>query len=552
MEKLKSFIKSKIIFLFAFALLVFMLCTPLMQYRVNVSDDYLFHYSRIKSITDSLKQGVFPVKVHYPMANTCGYGTGFFYPNFFLYIPAIINLFISNIGLTYKLFLVIILSALFIISYFSIKTVTKNPKTALFSTILIMCSNALMLNLYDRTALGELLGFVFITPIICGLYNYVHDDFDKPYILAIGFLGVANAHLITTLICIIFSILYLLVNINSSIKNPKKVLKLLITAVIVIMISTAFWLPMLEQLSVQKYKLSEPWTNIKDDSFTPIDLLGVGKFSIGIIFTIFVPIFIFGIFDKKFENKKKLFSMFALFFMFLMVFSPFWNLTNAYSNIIQFKWRLLGITTILVSISIPLYVEYYCNKLNIKFNYIFIPLVLIVMILSFRHMNDVIKSHNKYKSEYIETVIYTIPESIGGGQEYLPIETDYDFLLENSYIVSIDTGAKIAMAKENFKGTLFIEQVYNASSVEVPFIYYLGYVSNITSPDGQTVTPLAVEKSENGLLKIIIPDNLYGTINVWYDGTDIQTFSYWVSTLSILGICVFGIYKFIKAKRASK
>ena len=73
-----------------------------MQDKTSIADDYLFHYARIQSITDSLKQGIFPVKIHFPMANTSGYGCGFFYPNLFLYIPAIINLFISDIGLSKK------------------------------------------------------------------------------------------------------------------------------------------------------------------------------------------------------------------------------------------------------------------------------------------------------------------------------------------------------------------------------------------------------------------------------------------------------------------
>lgn len=551
MEKIKKYMKEKKNIIFVFVIVIFILCLPLMQYRLSIADDHLFHFSRIQSITDCLKNGIFPVKVHTNMANSCGYGTGLFYPNLFLYIPAIINLFISNIGLSYKIFTVIILSLLFFLSYISIKSVTKDTKTALLGTILIMFSKGLIHNLYDRTALGELIGFIFITPIICGLYNYVHDDFNKPYLLALGFFGVANSHLITTLICIIFSVLYFLINIKSSIKNPKKFLKLILTAIVVILLSASFWIPMLEQLSVQEFKLSHPWTSIKDEEYYPIDLFGTGKYSIGLIVTVFTPILIYGLLDKKVDRKVKPLAFLTIFIMALMLCGPFWTLTNDFSNIIQFKWRLIGIITILSSICIAILVKHYSSEFNIKFEPIIIALIAISMAYTIIIMNDTLKNHNTCTSEYIETIIYGIPESIGGGQEYLPVELDYDRLQLNSYIAFLDNNQQIPVSKDGIRTTAYIEQGYKATFVEVPCIYYLGYVSNITSPEG-VVTPFAVEKSENGLTKVIVPDNLYGTLNVWYDGTELQDISYFISLATSVVLCVvFVIYKLKKYKKVS-
>ena len=162
--------------------------------------------------------------------------------------------------------------------------------------------------------------------------------------------------------------------------------------------------------------------------------------------------------------------------MFLMLFSPFWNLTNEYSNIIQFKWRLLGITTILSCISIAIFVKHYSDKLNIKYEYLFTIFAVASAAICIINMEEIISNHDNYKSEYISTIIYNIPESIGGGQEYLPVETDYDYLLENSFIVSTNTGAKTAIAKENqnihFVQALFLFSICSFSFI-VLFIHIL-------------------------------------------------------------------------------
>ena len=251
LEKIKKlFIENKLFIVISIAL-IFAVSMPFMQERLLCADDYQYHMARIQSLTDSLKIGIFPVKIHYKMANSFGYGSGLFYPNFFIYFPAIINLLINNLGLSYKIFIVVILSLLYALNYYSFKSVTKQHKTALLITALVFLSRCLSLNLYDRSALGEFLGFLFIAPIVCGLYNYVYDDFDKPFLLIIGFLGVFNAHLITSFICLIYAIIYFLIHIKTSIRNPKRFLKLIISAMIVILISAAFWIPMVEQLSVQ-------------------------------------------------------------------------------------------------------------------------------------------------------------------------------------------------------------------------------------------------------------------------------------------------------------
>lgn len=548
LEKVKKYFTENKLFIVISVALIFAISMPLIQERLLCADDYQYHFARIQSITDSLKIGIFPVKIHYSMANGFGYGSGLFYPNFFLYFPAIINLFINNLTLSYKIFIVTILSILYAFNYHSFKSVTKQHKTALLITALVFLSRCLVLNLYDRNALGEFLGFLFIGPIVCGLYNYVYDDFDKPFLLIIGFLGVFNAHLITSFICLIYAIIYFLIHIKTSIRNPKRFLKLIVSAMIVILISAAFWIPMVEQLSVQKYKLSDPWTKIENDEYAPLDLFGVSRYSIGLIYTISTPILFYSLFESQIEKNKKVFIILALIFTFIMLFSPFWKLTASVSNIIQFKWRLIGLTTVLDSISVCIILVYYANKYNINFDVLLVNVIIFAFVLTFINLNTVVDNHELYNNTYLNEILFAGENQIGGGQEYLPLELDYSEHLIEPDVALTNTTERILFQKAGLSGTCKIDPNKNIKSMDIPYIYYLGYSAYIVQDD-ESIVPLEVTKDSVGLVKVNIPDNVSGTLVVFYNGTKIQKISYLISIFTIIGTC---IYIIIKKRKTSK
>lgn len=63
-------------------LIVIALSLPLFRKNMFLGDDYEYHAARIQSISDSLKNGVFPVKVHSQMANGYGYASRNFLSKF--------------------------------------------------------------------------------------------------------------------------------------------------------------------------------------------------------------------------------------------------------------------------------------------------------------------------------------------------------------------------------------------------------------------------------------------------------------------------------------
>lgn len=163
MEKIKN---NKFLILI-FICTIFILILPNLNSNLLIGDDYTFHLARIQSMADSIKSGLFPVKINSTLANSFGYGASLFYPDLFLYFPSLIMA-IFNISLitSYKLFIIVYLCFMFIIFYKSFYYLTNNKNTSIFGTIFLLLSKVLFLSLYNRFALGEFLGFAFILPAI--------------------------------------------------------------------------------------------------------------------------------------------------------------------------------------------------------------------------------------------------------------------------------------------------------------------------------------------------------------------------------------------------
>ena len=531
MNRVKNYISTNKFILLIFVITIFILLLPNFQKELVTGDDYIYHLARIQSITDSIKNGVFPIKVNSTLANNFGYASGMFYPDLFLYVPSIFMvLFGISIIDAYKIFIVIYLSFTFIIFYKSFFYLTNNKYSAIIGTTFLMLSKIVFMLLYQRFALGEFLGFTFILPAIVGMYDYFNNDFKSPQYLVIGFLGLLNCHLITGLIVLCFSILLFVLNIKVTIKDPKRFLKLLGCTILVILITAFFWAPMIEQLRVQKLKLSEPWTNIENDDYSLYDYLSNEKYSIGLSVTLSLPFVIYGLVKGKLDKKGKKFLLYFTILSVILVCSFIWEKFSTTLNIIQFRWRLLGIITSIYALTITMLFNNICIECsNEKIEIIIIIIISILMLLmiSNYYFNE------KINIDRLNNEIHTNFFSLGGGAEYLPIEV-------KDVLKIYQMNPNIAYAGKNeVMGTKDLCLRYelsnkgiNEKEITIPFIYYYGYVANLTTDSGE-VHELDVSKSNDGFVKINIDDGAEGNIIVWYNGTKTQKISLLISVSTI-------------------
>lgn len=545
MERIRKIFSNKKDILIISFLIIFIIMLPYMNSEnVVVGDDYEYHFTRIDSIKEGLQEKTFPVKVHPKMCNNYGYGTGFFYPNFFLYIPAFLCLIGMDFILAYKLFILLMLIVMIIISYISFKDVLDDKVAALIALIIYALSNYITLQLYQRCALGEFLAAAFVPAVVAGIYNYTHKGFDKPWLIAIGFFGVINSHLISTFLCALYVIVVFIFNFKKSFKNIKMFIKLLGVAVLVAMMTTAYWGPMFEQMIIADFDYEKTWTTADENDFGIYELFSKDENGYGMTIIIALPIIIFGLFNGNGTKKSKLFIIEFFILTYIMSSQWFWNVTKPIMGVVQFKWRFLGIATAVVSIAIALLLKEYSYKKE-KNSKIITGVVLVVSIFSFFYHNTDLIIFNK---EQVKNSLYSLWFSIGGGTEYLPLGFNV-----------ADTGIQGCVLTENFE-KISCEKVYNRfeffvsdkeqNILYVPLLYYRGYVADITDEQG-IVSSLVVTESEKHLVEIDTEGKI-GKVRVWYNGTRVQKISYLVSIIGF-GLVLFIItLKAIKEKMKSR
>ena len=545
MKKIRDFLNDKKDILIIGIFIIFIIMLPYMNSEtLVVGADYEYHFTRIDSIKEGLKEKIFPVKVHPKMCNNYGYGTGFFYPNFFLYIPAFLCLIGVDFVISYKLFILLMLIVMIVISYISFKDVLEDKKSALIALIIYTLSNYITLQLYQRCALGEFLAAVFVPAAVAGIYNYTHKSFDKPWLIAIGFFGVINSHLISTFLCALYVIVVFIFNFKKSFKNIKMFIKLLGVAVLVAMMTAAYWGPMFEQMAIADFNYEKPWTTADKNDFGIYELFSKDENYYGIAITIALPIMIFGLFNKNGTKKSKLFVIEFLILTYIMSSKGFWNVTKPIMGIVQFKWRFLGIATAIASIAIAMILKEQCYKRESNIKIITCVVFAISIFCFFYHNTGLII----LKKEQVKNGLYSLWNSIGGGTEYLPLGFNV-----------ADTGIQGCILTENFEKIPY-EKVYNRfeffvsdkeqNILYVPLLYYRGYVADITDEQG-IVSPLVVTESEKHLVEIDT-EGKKGKVRVWYNGTRVQKISYLVSIIGYGFVLFIITLKAIKEKMKSR
>lgn len=211
----------------------------------NMDHDLFFHLNRIEGIASGLRAGQFPVRIHASTMLGYGYAAPIFYPEVFLYIPAVLrNLGVSLAG-SVRIFEMLINLAAAAVCYMSTNALFRSRRTAAGATVLYTLCIYRLATLYTRAALGESLAMIFFPLMILAMAEVLTRDERRWPLLALAMTGVCMSHLLSTLFCAGLCALAALCAMPRLIKEPHRILAILKAAGVTVLCILFFYVPML-------------------------------------------------------------------------------------------------------------------------------------------------------------------------------------------------------------------------------------------------------------------------------------------------------------------
>lgn len=568
-------------------------------------DDGDFLYGRFNGIADGLRDGQFPVRIHPNTLKGFGYGVSYFYPELLLYPFGILKLIGYSLRFVYYAMILCMNFATAGISYFSVKRVFANHKSAcraginpgnkhvywtgVFASFIYIFCFYRLLDIYSRGAVAEALAIMFLPLIVTGLYVILAED-GSIAILTAGLLGLVNSHILSCELVAVFAIFVCVVCFKKVVKR-NIFFKLAKSCLITLLLSVYFIIPFLHMSTTDKFKvyaenaydtsmnmLSFPKIfamNFINPAGEKINPFIYSRFTLGIVIMIgtivlFTAAMIceskqnssLGQVESKFTKICFIFGMIAIIITSsLFPWKSIENIGGVLQTVfcmVQFPWRYLSIALVCFVFAMAGSIEIIGTNKRILYvvELLICGLVFVQAINLFSSL-----SRTANDSQLIFDGSALAKYNMVGMGEYEPVSfdnSDNDLSIEelqykynenasiNPTGDQANDGLTIGpLSKVGTKSTiLIINPTGEEQILYMPIVFYDGYrVSNVSeSADGVERVPELLE-TEHGTVGIKVPADYYNGAHIEYKENVTYRIAEFVSLISLLIIVMGSVWE---------
>lgn len=534
-----------------FSLSLFMVCFfgPVSEYAGH---DYFFNIGRFDVLIQALKAHTYPIYIDYDALEGYGYFTKGFYPDLIIFPFAVLGLLTGTIA-AYNIMILIMTFLCGLFTYKAVNVVFRDSFVASISSVLYTFSAYHLFDWYNRAALGESLSFTFLPIIFLGVYHIIKGDYNKWYILTIGYSLIIYTHLLASFLTLLILALIVILSCKSLFKEPKRIAYLLLAAIITVPIVGSYIFPIFEQMTSDTfyYSIKE---NITGQTKLGFSDLGWGALS-GVIYPKTTnmagigPLLIILLVLRLFIKRKSPFIKIADFCVFigiilLVMTSEIFPWGRLPLGFIQFPWRLYEFVIFFFAIGGAYYLSAILKstKQDIIAGSVIIVFTLIVFVVNnnnYKYWQTLAKSE---APEWFTGVASVENEYYLGGLEYLPTKVpSRDYIHERGDSVSVQQASTEILNLTRNDGLMDVNiKISSPDIIELPLVYYKGYKAFLNKEE------LAVEESNHGLVEIAVDQS--GRIEVYYTWTTIQRISWYITLISSIALIIY-IFLFNRRKK---
>lgn len=358
----------------------------------------------------------------------------------------------------------------------------------------------------------------------------------------------------------IICVFYLLTQIKK-LRNLEVVKKLSISLICIIIITSFFWMPLLEHRFSADYEVfksgrmerTEVMVALKLNFFelfyTPKENIRI--YEIGLLSCILLLLTPLAI--NRFRRKCRHtdfynFYIFSLIvgivccFMTLKIF-PFEKLP-AILKMLQFSFRLLEFSSFFFAFVVATNVGILVKKIK------YIDVIVIMGILM--ALTSLYSNHLIYSENIDENILWpAVPVTENTGRvhagcasfEYLPSKAfenrGYIESRNDDVIVLVGSAQIDGKKKDNTNLVCELSYVLEETKLELPYIYYLGY--EVTLKQNGKTTKLDTYETENGFVGVTIPVLENANLQVHYEGTFVMKVSLGLSVLGVIALFAMNV-----------
>ncbi len=307
--------KTALTFITIAVVAVLVASLPLFQDSFYQGHDFTFHTARIEGMAQGLASGQFPVRVHGETLNGYGYANSMFYPELFMYFPAILSLLGVSTITAYKAYIIFINVLTVICSYIPFRKMTDSRYMAITMTIIYLLNPYRQICAYYRSALGEFAAITFLPLVVYGLYAVLKGNQKDWPCLVFGATGILQCHILTTELTAFMAGIIVLVFIKNLFTKEMRLWTLIKSAGYAVLLNVWFLCPMLLMIlslyPIVFTRVQSPAGFAKRDIsylFTTASVTGIGPHPLGWVFLAAIVFYLLYrvIVSVKYEDKENL------------------------------------------------------------------------------------------------------------------------------------------------------------------------------------------------------------------------------------------------------